>query len=268
VRVERIKERLLAATTHRRAQACVIGPAGERLVRFACVNNNRWHQLGRGGPGAVFGSKNLAAIVVAGSVEVESAAPEALRPKNLAGSVYKAHAKLRVGKLTKPPEQFGFRVLASGRAPRRVCRDCRNAQTREGRAIGKYGNDPAKYAVRRQRVNAKKKALGYPWMRQWRAARKAAGLRVNGNIWERMPQYVARAAKEGREYWPNGCKTRKPAPRRAPRERKLWHVKGLSNAERVALRYKLDPKFRLYHRLRLYNWFGLRVQFVILHSCG
>ena len=46
--------------------------------------------------------------MVAGSVAIESASPEALQPKNIAGSVYKAHAKLRVGKLTKPPEQFGI----------------------------------------------------------------------------------------------------------------------------------------------------------------
>ena len=39
---------------------------------------------------------------------VEAASPEALRPKNVAGSVYKAHVKLRLGKLTKPPEQFGI----------------------------------------------------------------------------------------------------------------------------------------------------------------
>jgi aldehyde:ferredoxin oxidoreductase len=34
--------------------------------------------------------------------------PEALRPTNVAGSTYKAHVKLRLGKLTKPPEQFGI----------------------------------------------------------------------------------------------------------------------------------------------------------------
>jgi aldehyde:ferredoxin oxidoreductase len=41
-------------------------------------------------------------------VAIETAAPDALRPKNLAGSVYKGHVKLRLGKLTKPPEQFGI----------------------------------------------------------------------------------------------------------------------------------------------------------------
>jgi len=43
----------------------VIGPAGENLVKFACVmSQERCH--GRGGIGAVFGSKNLKAIVSGG----------------------------------------------------------------------------------------------------------------------------------------------------------------------------------------------------------
>jgi aldehyde:ferredoxin oxidoreductase len=85
-----------------------VGAAGRRLARIASIMNDKGRTLGRGGGGAVFSSKNLVAVGVAGSVGIETAAPEALRPKNLAGSVYKAHAKLRVGKLTKPPEQFGI----------------------------------------------------------------------------------------------------------------------------------------------------------------
>jgi len=41
-----------------RAQACVIGPAGEKLVRFACVENNKWHSLGRGGSGAAMARRS------------------------------------------------------------------------------------------------------------------------------------------------------------------------------------------------------------------
>jgi len=85
-----------------------VGAAGRRLARIAAIMNDKGRALGRGGGGAVFGSKNLIAVVVAGSVVVDTAAPEALRAKNVAGSVYKAHAKLRVGKLTKPPDQFGI----------------------------------------------------------------------------------------------------------------------------------------------------------------
>jgi aldehyde:ferredoxin oxidoreductase len=43
-----------------------IGPAGERLVKFACINSDLYRQAGRGGVGAVMGSKNLKAIVVKG----------------------------------------------------------------------------------------------------------------------------------------------------------------------------------------------------------
>jgi len=92
----------------RSVRVMTVGAAGRRLARIAAIMNDKGRALGRGGGGAVFGSKNLVAIVVAGSVAVESAAPDALRPTNIAGSTYKAHAKLRVGKLTKPPEQFGI----------------------------------------------------------------------------------------------------------------------------------------------------------------
>lgn len=43
-----------------------IGPAGENLVRFASVMNDKNRAYGRGGAGAVFGSKKLKAIRVAG----------------------------------------------------------------------------------------------------------------------------------------------------------------------------------------------------------
>lgn len=43
-----------------------IGPAGERLVRFASISNDGGRQAGRTGPGAVMGSKNLKAIAVRG----------------------------------------------------------------------------------------------------------------------------------------------------------------------------------------------------------
>ena len=70
------EDEILARTPHKKAQACVIGQAGEKLVRFACVNNNYWHQLGRGGPGAVYGSKNLKGIVWHGEKKVEVARPD------------------------------------------------------------------------------------------------------------------------------------------------------------------------------------------------
>jgi aldehyde:ferredoxin oxidoreductase len=44
-----------------------IGPAGENLVKYACILNEGHHAFGRAGFGAVMGSKNLKAIVVKGT---------------------------------------------------------------------------------------------------------------------------------------------------------------------------------------------------------
>jgi len=54
-----------------------IGPAGERLVRYATISHDGRH-AGRGGSGAVLGSKNLKAIAVRGSQRCEWAEPAAL----------------------------------------------------------------------------------------------------------------------------------------------------------------------------------------------
>jgi aldehyde:ferredoxin oxidoreductase len=57
-----------------------IGPAGEKLVRYACVTNELVHVNGRGGMGAVMGSKNLKAVVCLGDEEsITYADPERLK---------------------------------------------------------------------------------------------------------------------------------------------------------------------------------------------
>jgi aldehyde:ferredoxin oxidoreductase len=56
-------------------QSAVIGPAGERLVKFATLSHNNRH-AGRGGLGAVLGSKNLKAVLVRGSRRTEVADPD------------------------------------------------------------------------------------------------------------------------------------------------------------------------------------------------
>jgi len=55
-----------------------IGPAGENLVRFANIANDRHRQAGRTGMGAVMGSKNLKAVVVRGTKGVKVSNLEAL----------------------------------------------------------------------------------------------------------------------------------------------------------------------------------------------
>jgi aldehyde:ferredoxin oxidoreductase len=54
-----------------------IGPAGENLVKFACIMNDKHRAAGRSGVGAVLGSKNLKAIAVRGTGAVDIADPAA-----------------------------------------------------------------------------------------------------------------------------------------------------------------------------------------------
>jgi aldehyde:ferredoxin oxidoreductase len=58
-------------------QAATIGLAGEKLVRYATISHDGRH-AGRGGSGAVLGSKNIKAIVVRGDRRVSWAHPDAL----------------------------------------------------------------------------------------------------------------------------------------------------------------------------------------------
>lgn len=57
-------ERLLRGDLGEQIEIAQIGPAGENLVRYACVLNMCNRANGRNGTGAVMGSKNLKAIVV------------------------------------------------------------------------------------------------------------------------------------------------------------------------------------------------------------
>lgn len=56
-----------------KAKTLCIGPAGENLVKLASIMNDKNRALGRGGLGAVMGSKNLKAIVVQGNRKTEVA---------------------------------------------------------------------------------------------------------------------------------------------------------------------------------------------------
>jgi aldehyde:ferredoxin oxidoreductase len=67
------------------ARVACIGPAGEKLVRFACIINDKRRAAGRSGVGAGMGSKNLKAVVVKGSGSVTVADKEAFRKATLDG---------------------------------------------------------------------------------------------------------------------------------------------------------------------------------------
>lgn len=83
------------------AAAMSIGPAGEKLVRFACWVNADERASGRGGTGAVAGSKNLKCIVIKGrrANMPQPAEPEAFEKANKA-----ALNKIREVPTTEPVE--------------------------------------------------------------------------------------------------------------------------------------------------------------------
>jgi aldehyde:ferredoxin oxidoreductase len=60
------------------AAVAVIGPGGEKQVRFATISNDRWHHAGRTGVGAVMGSKRVKAIVFHGNTRRQAADPDLL----------------------------------------------------------------------------------------------------------------------------------------------------------------------------------------------
>jgi len=59
-------------------RVAAIGQAGENKVPLACVIGEKAHAAGRGGTGAVMGSKNLKAVAVRGHLGVKIADPESL----------------------------------------------------------------------------------------------------------------------------------------------------------------------------------------------
>ncbi len=63
-------------------EAVTIGPAGEHLVRFACIMTGIKNAAGRGGMGAVLGSKNVKAVVAAGGDGLDIADPDGLLELN------------------------------------------------------------------------------------------------------------------------------------------------------------------------------------------
>lgn len=59
-------------------QIMTIGPAGEKLVAFACITHDFGRQAGRIGIGAVLGSKNIKAVAVRGTKSIPVADAKAL----------------------------------------------------------------------------------------------------------------------------------------------------------------------------------------------
>ncbi len=76
LKVKETTKRLINELGDPDVKVACIGPAGENLVRFACVVNTFSSAGGRTGMGAVMGSKNLKAIAIRGTKALTIANPE------------------------------------------------------------------------------------------------------------------------------------------------------------------------------------------------
>ena len=74
-----VQERVKAEISQPKARVACIGPAGERLVKFAAVMNDHGRCAARTGLGAVMGSKKLKAIAAYGRAEILLADPAAFK---------------------------------------------------------------------------------------------------------------------------------------------------------------------------------------------
>lgn len=75
-------EELIKKIHRKKTKVLSIGPAGEQLVRYACVISEHYRAAGRTGMGAVMGSKNLKAIAVNGTGEIPIFDPPLFKEKN------------------------------------------------------------------------------------------------------------------------------------------------------------------------------------------
>jgi len=91
-----------------------IGPAGENLVRGACIIQDRGRALGRCGLGSVMGSKNLKAIAVKGTGAIEVADPE-----RFMRAVDSARELFESSNTAKLNRQFGTAICV--RAKQNIC---------------------------------------------------------------------------------------------------------------------------------------------------
>ncbi|WP_458188099.1 aldehyde ferredoxin oxidoreductase family protein [Haladaptatus sp. NG-WS-4] len=91
--------------------AMAIGPGGENQVRFACIINEDDRASGRGGTGAVMGSKNLKAIVIKSNTKM----PKPADPETFKKGHQQAMQAIQESDVTAPNEgglsMFGTNVL-------------------------------------------------------------------------------------------------------------------------------------------------------------
>lgn len=89
-------------------QVAVIGPGGENRVAYASINHDYGRQAGRGGVGAVMGSKRVKAIVIRGTKSIPVADLDAYRNTGLA--LFKA---CKEAEMLKEWQRYGTTIVVS-----------------------------------------------------------------------------------------------------------------------------------------------------------
>jgi len=97
------QEAIRAELGDKQIKVAQIGPAGENLVKYACISNELAHFNGRTGMGAVMGSKNLKAVAVRGTLPIEYEDP----------AFIKEFAKVGGEKVKNLPAYQGFKALGT-----------------------------------------------------------------------------------------------------------------------------------------------------------
>jgi aldehyde:ferredoxin oxidoreductase len=131
--------RVLMADTDPATQFLYIGPAGEKLVKFAVIMSNWYKACGRGGSGAVMGSKNLKAIAVKGNRPL----PEIADPDAVAVLMNKLHKEVPVNRADM--HEYGTTRILYSTANERSAEPVRNWQEewhdREETKVQHYADD-------------------------------------------------------------------------------------------------------------------------------
>lgn len=97
------QEMIRAELNEPKARMLLIGQGGENLVRYACIMNELKDANGRGGSGAVMGSKNLKAVVCRGTSKIEMKDPD----------TFLNHAKWFAQNFKKNPANRGGNMFGS-----------------------------------------------------------------------------------------------------------------------------------------------------------
>ena len=98
---------LLQAESKQALKVACIGPAGENLVRYAAIMNDKHRAAGRCGMGAVMGAKRVKAIACAGNETINLADPERFNQVTRQQREYMDESLLKVGF-----EAFGTNMVA------------------------------------------------------------------------------------------------------------------------------------------------------------